>query len=115
MCHLHYTLSSKSPGVTEAPTSAKVREMMAENDLDGSGTLSEREFEEFAAKWYERNGCEFVGRLVMSSALSMVVVPGLAGVLHARVPGMGVVPKALFKVAFGIALKLFMMNMPERE
>lgn len=103
MCHLHYKLAKKSPGVTEPPTNEKVSDLLAEFDTDNSGTLTEDEFLRFAAKWYGRNGAVFLRGLLITSFISMVVLPETAGILHREVPIARQVPKAVFKVLFGIS------------
>lgn len=102
MCHLHYKLAKKSPGVTEPPTGEKVTEMLAKFDTDSSGTLTEDEFTNFAAQWYGRNGAVFARRLIITSFISMVVLPETAGILHRELPIARQIPKAIFKVFFGV-------------
>lgn len=102
MCHLHYKLAKKSPGVTEPPTSEKVSEMLREFDFDQSGALTEDEFQAFAAKWFNCNGAVFARNLLVTSFIAMVVLPESAAILHRELPIARQIPKAVFKVLFGI-------------
>lgn len=102
MCHLHYTLKDKTPGVTDAPSGESVRALLAEHDMDGSGTLSLEEFQTLAATWYKRDAIVFAEKLLLSSFIGMVALPGAAELLHGQVPIMRRVPKMVFKVIFGI-------------
>lgn len=102
MCHLHYKLAKKSPGVTDPPTSETVSEMLRLYDMDRSGTLTEEEFQNFASKWFERNGAVFARRLVVTSFISMVVLPETAAILHRELPIARQIPKIIFKVLFGV-------------
>lgn len=114
MCHLHYKLAKKSPGVTDPPTSQKVDEMLREFDTDNSGTLTEDEFLAFAGKWFNRNGAVFARRLIVTSFISMVVLPETAAIVHREVPLARQIPKAAFKVLFGVILKLVATRLPAR-
>lgn len=102
MCHLHYKLAKHSPGLTEPPTEDTVTETLAKYDIDASGSLSKPEFVDFANKWFQDNGNAFFRRLVISSLISMVVLPGAASILHANAPLAKKVPKVIFKVLFGV-------------
>lgn len=102
MCHLHYKLAKKNPGVTEAPSAEKVRELMGEFDIDESGKLSEDEFRLFAARWFENNGATFTGKLVVSSIISMLLLPGTAAMLHKEVRILRRIPRPIFKCIFGM-------------
>ena len=102
MCHLHYKLAKKSPGVTDPPTKEKVLETMSKYDLDASGTLTEDEFSNFAAKWFEKHGAIFLRRLVVTSFITMVVLPESAAILHRELPAARRIPRVIFKVLFGV-------------
>lgn len=102
MCHLHYKLAKKSPGVTEPPTDEKVTEMISEFDFDRSGTLTEDEFLAFASKWFNLNGAVFARNLIVTSFIAMVVLPESAAILHRELPIARQIPKGIFKVIFGI-------------
>lgn len=102
MCHLHYKLAKKSPGVTGAPSAKKVRELLREFDIDESGTLSEDEFFTLAARWYNKSATMFAGKMVLSSLISMLLLPGTATIMHKEIPGLRRVPKAIFKCVFGL-------------
>lgn len=65
-----------------------------------------QEFEVFAAKWFETQSIMFGSRLVMSSAMTMVVVPGAASIVRDVVPLLKIIPRPIFKLIFGIVYKL---------
>lgn len=102
MCHLHYKLAKKSPGVTEAPTADKVDDMLREFDTDNSGSLTEDEFLAFAGKWFDSNAAVFARRLIVTSFISMVVLPETADIMHREIPLARQIPRAAFKLLFGI-------------
>lgn len=104
MCHLHYKLAKKCPGVTEAPSAERIRELMREYDIDESGTLSEDEFLKFASNWYDNNAATFAGNLIVSSFISMLLLPGMASILHRETPIVRRMPKAIFKCVFGFGM-----------
>lgn len=105
MCHLHYKLSEhKITGVTTPPTKELVLNTLRAGDLDESGNLSEEEFVAFAREWFKGRGSLFFLRLILTSVISMVVLPGSATVLQKSIPGAHRVPSMLFKVGFGVGM-----------
>lgn len=115
ICHLHYKLASKFPGITSKPTKESVTEVMKQCDLDGSGSLSLQEFEVFASKWFESQSIMFGSRLIMSSAITMVVVPGAASIVREVVPLLKIIPRPIFKLFFGVAYKLSVIALKKDE
>lgn len=102
MCHLHFSLAKHSPGLTEPPTSDDVSKIMRENDKDGSSTLNEQEFFDMAVKWFDSSSLMFFQRLLITSMVSMVIIPGTANLLHKKIPFAKRLPNILFKVLFGV-------------
>lgn len=115
MCHLHYKLSeNKITGITTPPTKESVVKTLRAGDLDESGHLSQEEFVLFAQEWFKDRGNLFFLRLVLTSIISMVVLPGSANALQKSIPGAHRVPSMLFKVGFGIGMFLFSTPLPQR-
>ncbi|PXF43878.1 Caltractin [Gracilariopsis chorda] len=110
MCHLHFSLVKHSPGLTEPPTSDDVAKIMREHDKDGSSTLDEQEFFDMAVKWFDHSGAMFCQRLILTSLMSMVIIPETANLLHKKIPLARRLPNILFKVLFGVALKVAATN-----
>jgi hypothetical protein len=102
-CHLHYKLCKKSPGVTEPPSAELVASTLDRYDMDKTGSLSEIEFYNFAKRWFSEKGVAFLQRLFVTSFIWMVVLPESAGILHRELPAARKIPKAIFKVVFGIS------------
>lgn len=114
MCHLHYKLSEhKITGVTTPPTKESVVNTLRAGDLDESGNLSEEEFVTFAREWFKDRGNLFFIRLILTSIISMVVLPGSANVLQKSIPGAHRVPSTLFKVGFGVGMFLLQFHFCE--
>jgi hypothetical protein len=112
MCKMHYKLAKKSPGVTEPPTGEEVEEKLREYDVDGTGGLSKDEFYEFCKRWFDQKGVFFLRNLLVTSFISMVVLPESAGILHRELPAARSLPKVLFKVLFGVIFKLIATRLP---
>jgi EF-hand domain pair len=102
-CYLHYKLCRKSPGVTEPPSSEVVAATLERYDMDKTGALSRPEFHEFARRWFSEKGAAFFQRLLVTSFIWMVVLPESAGILHRELPAARKIPKAIFKVVFGVS------------
>lgn len=115
ICHLHYKLAAKFPGISSKPTKESVTEVMNQCDLDASGGLSLQEFEVFATKWFESQSIMFGSRLVMSSAMTMVVVPGAASIVREVVPLLKFIPRPIFKLVFGVAYKLSVIALKKSD
>lgn len=103
MCHLHYKLAKRIPGVTEPPTSEAIAKAMNEFDVDQSGGLSYDEFLAFSKKWFSRRGFVFLRKLVVSAVMTMVALPESANLIQREVPAARIIPKRIFKVVFGIS------------
>ncbi len=84
MCKMHYKLAKKVPGVTDPPTGEQVQEKMKEYDIDMSGGLNQDEFYKFARKWFNQEGVIFIGRMILTAFVSMVVLPESAAVYVQR-------------------------------
>lgn len=75
---------------------------MREHDKDGSSTLDEQEFFDMAVKWFDHSGAMFCQRLILTSLMSMVIIPETANLLHKKIPLARRLPNILFKVLFGV-------------
>lgn len=79
---------------------------MAKYDKDVTDSLSREEFQQFARSWFAEHGGAFVGRLILSSVISMVVLPSAANLIEKMMPNKaGALLAGIAKVAFGIAFK----------
>lgn len=101
MCHMHYKLAKRAPGITSPPTRQKVAEKMKRYGFDDEGTLNKDQFNSFAKKWFDREGAFFIARILFNVVVSMVIVPGSAAMLQKDIPLVRRLPREAFKVIVG--------------
>lgn len=102
MCHMHYKLAKRAPGITNPPTREKVSSTMSRYGLDTDGTLNRDQFHSFAKRWFDREGAFFIMRILFNVVVSMVIVPGSAAVIQKDIPFVRRLPRDVFKVVIGV-------------
>lgn len=110
---MHFKLAKKCPGVSAPPSGPKVAAILTEFDMDASAGLSQDEFVVFCQKYFASKGIAFLRNILITSFITMVVLPDASDKLRNEVPLLRKVPRVLFKVVFGFLFKTFATQLPD--
>lgn len=113
LAKMHFKLSKKCPGVSAPPSGPEVAVILTEYDMDASSGLSQDEFVVFCQKYFAGKGIAFLRNILVTSFITMVVLPDASERLRNEVPLLRRVPRVLFKVVFGFLFKTFATQLPD--